>query len=134
MQNDNKILNMGHQDITYQIIGSAFEVHRFLGPGLLESTYRECLHYELRAKGFFVEKEKMLPIVYKEINLSNAYRIDLLVNNEVVLELKCVEALADVHIAQVLTYLKMGGFPLGLIFNFYTKDLKQGIKRIFHTP
>jgi len=123
-----------HEQITHQIIGSAFEVQKHLGPGLLESTYRECLFFELKSKGFFVEKEKSLPITYKGLALTNAYRLDLLVNELVVIELKTVEAFNEVHIARVFTYLNMGNYPVGLLLNFYTKDLKQGIKRIIHTP
>lgn len=121
---------MLYEQISHKIIGAAFEVHRHLGPGLLESSYRECLYYELVNKGLFVEKEKALPIFYKEVELSHAYRLDLLVNNLIVIELKTVEAFNDVHIAQVLTYLKLGKYPIGLLLNFYTRDLKKGIKRV----
>lgn len=121
---------MLYEQISHKIIGAAFEVHRHLGPGLLESSYRECLYYELVNKGLFVEKEKALPIIYKEVELSHAYRLDLLVNNLIVIELKTVEAFNDVHIAQVLTYLKLGKYPIGLLLNFYTRDLKKGIKRV----
>ncbi len=111
------------------IIGKAITVHRILGPGLLESAYEECLTYELMEEGFKVERQKPLPIIYKEIELEYGYRVDLLVNNLVVIELKAVERLTDVHTAQVLTYLKFGNYPLGLLMNFNVKMLKQGLKR-----
>jgi GxxExxY protein len=111
------------------IIGSAIEIHRQLGPGLLESAYRECLFYELSQAGLYVEKEKALPIIYKEVKLDHGYRLDLLVENKVVVELKTVEAFTDVHSAQVLTYLKLGNYKLGLLINFHVALLKHGIKR-----
>lgn len=111
------------------IIGKAITVHRILGPGLLESAYEECLSYELREAGFKVERQKPLPIVYKEIELEYGYRVDLLVNSQIVIDLKAIERLTDVHTAQVLTYLKFGNFPLGLLMNFNVKMLKQGLKR-----
>ncbi|MCO6491100.1 MAG: GxxExxY protein [Phaeodactylibacter sp.] len=111
------------------IIGKAITVHKILGPGLLESAYEECLAYELREAGFKVERQKPLPIVYKEIELEYGYRIDMLVNGLVVIELKAVERLTNVHTAQVLTYLRFGNYPLGLLMNFNVKMLKQGLKR-----
>ncbi len=120
--------------LTEKIIGAAIEVHRTLGPGLLESAYQECLLFELRSNGLMVEKEKALPIVYKDIKLDHGYRIDLLVENKIVLELKTVESLTDVHTAQVLTYLKLGNYPIGLLINFHTKLLKNGLKRYINTP
>jgi len=115
--------------ISYDIIGCAYKVHSKLGPGLLESTYQVCLVYELQKMGYFVEAEKVLPVVYDEIKLDAGYRIDLMVNKSVIVELKSVEAINDVHIAQVLTYLKLADVKLGLLINFNVKDLKQGIKR-----
>ncbi|MDC8000780.1 GxxExxY protein [Aequorivita todarodis] len=120
-------------ELTEIIIGSAIEVHRNLGPGLLESAYQECLLFELRAKGLIVEKEKPLPIIYKDIKLDHGYRIDLLVENSVVIEIKTVENFTDVHTAQVLTYLKLGKYPLGLMFNFHTILLKNGLKRFINS-
>ena len=114
------------------ILGCAIEVHKQLGPGLLESAYRECLNYELIKAGLDVQKEKPLPIIYKEIKLDHGYRIDLLVNNKVVIEIKTVETFTDVHTAQVLTYLKLGNYKLGLLLNFYVKTLKTGIKRVIN--
>lgn len=112
------------------IIGCAIEVHKQLGPGLLESAYQECLFYELKNKGLEVVKEKAMPIIYKEIKLDHGYRIDLLVENKVVIETKSVEEFTDVHTAQVITYLKLGDFRLGLLLNFHVTSLKKGIKRI----
>ena len=115
--------------LTEKIIGAAIEIHRSLGPGLLESAYQECLFFELKSKGLKVEKEIALPIVYKDVKLDHGYRIDLLVENLVVIELKTVEYLTDVHTAQILTYLKLGNYPLGLLINFHTTLLKNGLKR-----
>lgn len=120
--------------LTGEIIGTAIEVHKALGPGLLESAYQECLFYELKSLGYKVQKEIPLPIVYKNIKLNHGYRIDLLVENEVVIELKTVEQFTDVHFAQILTYLKLGNFPKGLLINFHTKLLTSGIKRFINTP
>lgn len=123
---------MYENEISEKIIGKAIEVHKSLGPGLLESAYRECLYYELLKEGLYVEKEKPMPIVYKEIKLDHGYRIDLLVNQKVVVELKTVEAFTDVHLAQVLTYLRFGNYKLGLLINFHVTALKNGIKRIIN--
>lgn len=116
-------------ELSNMIIGCAIEVHKHLGPGLLESAYQECLYYELTQKGLDVVREKPLPIVYKDVKLDHGYRIDLLVNNKVVIVIKTVENLTDVHAAQILTYLKLGDFKMGLILNFYVTMLKNGIKR-----
>ena len=114
------------------IIGCAIEVHKQLGPGLLESAYQECLYYELIEAGLTVVKEKSMPIVYKEVKLDHGYRIDLLVEEKVVIEIKTVEMLNDVHTAQVLTYLKLGNYKLGLLLNFHVSVLKNGIKRLMN--
>ena len=119
-------------ELSYKVIGLAIEVHRELGPGLLESAYQECLFYELKKAGLQIEKEKALPIVYKEVKLDHGYRIDLLVENTLVIEVKTVENFTDVHFAQVLTYLKLGKFPLGLLINFDSKILKNNIKRFIN--
>lgn len=119
--------------ITYKIIGLAIEVHKQLGPGLLESAYQECLHYEILNSGLIVEKQKALPIIYKDIKLDHGYRIDLLIENKIVIELKTVETFTDVHFAQILTYLKLGNYPLGLLINFDSKILKNNIKRFINT-
>ena len=116
-------------ELTSLIIGKAVEVHRMLGPGLLESAYQECLYYELVNVGLKVEKEKPMPIIYKEIKLDHGYRIDLLIENKIVIEIKTVECFTDVHTAQLLTYMKLVNYNLGLMINFYVKLLKNGLKR-----
>ena len=121
---------MKENEISGKIIGCAIEVHKALGPGLLESAYEECLFFELQAAGLKVEKQKSLPVVYKDVKLDAGYRIDLLVEDCVVVELKAVEALHDVHTAQVLTYLKLSGCKLGLLLNFNVTKLINGIKRL----
>ena len=125
---------MKDNQLSEKIIGAAIEVHRSLGPCLLESAYLECLFFELKSQGLKVEKEIALPITYKEVKLDHGYRIDLLVENQLVIELKTVESFTDVHFAQILTYMKLGNYPLGLLINFHTKLLKNGIKRFINTP
>ena len=120
---------MTENEISKIIIGKAIEVHRNLGPGLLESAYQECLYYEIKKAGLFVQKELALPIIYKDVKLNHGYRIDLLVENKVVIELKTVDYIIDVHEAQILTYLKLGNYKLGVLINFNVKMLKQGLKR-----
>ena len=114
------------------ILGCAIEVNKKLGPGLLESAYQECLFFELVEKGLEVVKERPMPIVYKDVKLDYGYRLDLLVENKVVIEIKTVEAFSDVHFAQVLTYLRLGEYKLGLLLNFHVTSLKQEIKRIIN--
>jgi GxxExxY protein len=118
--------------LTEEILGCAFKVHTALGPGLLESSYKECLYYELNKAGLYTEKEKGLPLVYESVKLDVGYRIDLLVENKVVIETKAIEAITDVHVAQVITYLKLSGCKVGLLLNFHCKHLKDGIKRIVY--
>ena len=116
--------------ITYEIIGAAYKVHSILGPGLLESAYEVCLEYELLKKGFKVERQKPLPVLYEDIKLDAGYRIDLLVEDAVIVELKAVEEIAPIHQAQLMTYLKLSDRKLGLLMNFNVTDMKKGIKRI----
>ncbi len=123
---------MIENEITDKVIGCALEVHKTLGPGLLESAYKECLFYKLTKSGLNVYKEKPIPVVFEEVKLDCGYRVDLLVENKVVVEIKSVDALHDVHLAQVLTYLKLGDYKLGLLINFNVVLLKQGIKRIIN--
>ncbi len=123
---------MIENEITDKVIGCALEVHKTLGPGLLESAYKECLFYKLTKSGLNVYKEKPIPVVFDEVKLDCGYRVDLLVENKVVVEIKSVDALHDVHLAQVLTYLKLGDYKLGLLINFNVVLLKQGIKRIIN--
>ena len=120
---------MTENEISEKIIGCAIEVHKSLGPGLLENAYLECLFYELQKAGLQVEKQKPLPLIYKEVRLDAGYRIDLLIENKVIIELKAVEALNDVHMAQVLTYLKLSGCKLGLLMNFNVLRIVDGLKR-----
>ena len=116
-------------ELTEKVMGCAIEVHRTLGPGLLDSAYQECLFYELKSCGLYVERELNLPIVYKEIKIDHGYRIDLLIEKILVIELKTVEKFTDVHTAQILTYMRLGEYSTGLLINFNTKLLKDGIKR-----
>ena len=121
---------MIENDLAYKVIGAAIEVHKKLGPGLLESAYQECLFYELKELGLEVKKEVPRPIIYKAVKLDHGYRIDLLVENKLVVELKTVETLTDVHLAQILTYLKLGEYKLGLLINFNVSKLTDGLKRV----
>jgi GxxExxY protein len=123
---------MDENILSNKIIGCAMEVHSQLGPGLLESAYRECLYFELINQGYDVEKEKPMPIVYKDVKLNHGYRMDLLVENKIVIEIKTVEVLNEVHTAQVLTYLRLGNYKLGLLLNFHVSSLKNGIKRVIN--
>ena len=113
-----------------KVLDCSFQVHTALGPGLLESAYVECLYFELIQSGLKVEKQKPLPLIYKEVNLEAGYRIDILVEDIVVIEVKSVEALCDIHMAQLLTYLRLSGCRLGLLVNFNVEHLKNGIKRV----
>lgn len=121
---------MTENELSKIVFDCALKVHQNLGPGLLESAYEECLFYELKKTGLLVEKQKGLPLVYEEIRLDIGYRIDLLVENKLILEIKSVEALNDVHFAQLLTYLKLTDCKLGLLINFNVTLIKNGIRRI----
>lgn len=121
---------MSENEISSKIIGCAIEVHKQLGPGLLESAYQTCLIHEFLEIGLTVRSEVPMPVVYKGIRLDHGYRMDIIVEEKVVVEIKTVEFLTDVHKAQVLTYLKLGNYRLGLLLNFHVSTLKQGIKRI----
>ncbi len=116
--------------ITEKILGCAFKVHSELGPGLLESAYEECLNYEMNLAGLFIEKQKALPLIYHEVKLECGYRLDFLIDRLVVVEVKAVEELNEVHLAQVITYLKLSKCKIGLLLNFNVKSLKDGIKRV----
>ena len=120
---------MDFNKVTEAIIGAAIEVHRTLGPGLLESAYEECLCHELRLRGIPFERQRPLPVTYKGLDLECGYRLDLLVHDAVVVEIKAVEALQPIHEAQLLTYLKLGGWKVGLLINFNVPILKNGIRR-----
>jgi GxxExxY protein len=121
---------MTENDISYKIIGSAIELHKNLGPGLLESAYENALAYELRCHGLSVQQQVGLPLTYKEVNLEVGYRIDLLIENKVIVEVKSVDLLHPVHYAQLTTYLKLSEKHLGLLINFNTKWVKDEIHRI----
>ncbi len=118
--------------IATKVIGIAIDVHNALGPGLLESCYKECFNYKLLQSGLYVEKEKRMPLIFEEVKLECGYRIDLLVENKIVIEVKSVDALNDIHLAQTLTYLKLGNYKLGLLLNFNVLKLKDGIKRVIN--
>ncbi len=121
---------MNVEEIFKKILDCSFQVHSALGPGLLESAYTECLFYELANKGIKAEKQKALPLIYREVKLEAGYRIDLFVENCIVIEIKSVDALAEIHLAQILTYLKLSKCRLGLLVNFNVLHLKEGIKRV----
>ena len=121
---------MTENELSNKIIGLAIEVHTVLGPGLLESAYKEFLYYKMGKSGLYVEKEKPMPLIFEEVKLECGYRIDLLAEKKLVIEIKSVEALNDVHLAQTLTYMKLGNYKLGLLLNFNVVKLKEGIKRV----
>ena len=121
---------MTENEISKKIIGAVIEVHKQLGPGLLESSYEICLAYELKQLGLSIQTQVALPVVYKEVKLEAGYRIDILVENKVIIEIKAVEALADIHTAQLLTYLKLKDLKLGLLINFNSVRVIDGVKRI----
>ncbi len=125
-----KIKNPQNDQLTEKVIGLAIEVHRGLGPGLLESAYEECLCYELGESGVSFERQVPLPVVYKSVELDCGYRMDIVVDNRLILELKTVEKILPIHEAQLLTYLKLGRLQTGLILNFNTSVLKDGIRRL----
>jgi GxxExxY protein len=113
-----------------QILDASFKVHSALGPGLLESSYEECLYYEIKKSGLKVIKQKPLPLIYEDVKLEIGYRVDLMVEDRIIVEIKSVESLADIHLAQILTYMKLSESKLGLLVNFNVKHLKDGIKRV----
>lgn len=123
-------MKLSENDLARKVFETGLKVHRRLGPGLLESAYEECLYYELCKLGLLVEKQKALPLIYDDIKLDAGYRIDLLLENKLVIELKSVEALNDLHMAQILTYLKLSNCKLGLLINFNTVLFKNGVRRV----
>ncbi len=125
---------MEQKNLTSKIIEKALEIHSVLGPGLLERVYETCLEYELNEAGLLVERQLGIPIQYKKIHFNEGYCIDLLAERTVVLEIKAVEKLNEVHTAQILSYMRLGGFPVGLLINFNAKSLKDGIQRFVLTP
>jgi GxxExxY protein len=125
-----------HKDLTQQIIGAAIEVHKHLGPGLLESAYEECLCHELALRRIAFARQVDLPVMYKGVKLDCGYRMDLVIQNTVVVELKCVEKILPVHEAQIFTYLRLAEMPVGLLFNFYTDVLTRGgvVRKVLSKP
>jgi GxxExxY protein len=119
-----------HQELTSSILNCAFKVHSALGPGLLESAYEECLHYEINKAGLVVIKQKPMPLIYEEKKLDLGYRIDLYVEDKVIIEIKSVDAINPVHFAQLMTYLKLSKCRIGFLINFNVQSLKDGIKRV----
>jgi len=123
---------MTENEISTIIIGLAIQVHRALGPGLLENAYQECLYYKIKQRGLLVEKEKSMPVIFEEVKLDCGYRIDLLVENKFIIEIKSVESLTTIHLAQTLTYLRLGNYKLGLLINFNEILLKNGVRRVIN--
>ncbi|MEI6050973.1 MAG: GxxExxY protein [Bacteroidota bacterium] len=121
---------MNENELSYKIIGVALEIHKSIGPGLLESAYENAMAYDLRELGFDVKQQQPMPFIYKNVRQDVGYRIDLLVNNMVIVEVKSIESLAPVHFAQTLTYLRLSGLKLALLINFNSKTLKENIHRI----
>ncbi len=120
---------MEFDQVSKKIIGASIEVHKALGPGLLESAYEKCLSHEIARFGLIFERQKPLPVIYKDIEIDFGYRLDLLVENSVIVEIKSVEALIPVHAAQILTYMRFSGIHIGLLINFNVTILKNGIRR-----
>src|SRR5699024_4305902 len=125
-----RMKNLSENEISGMVLDSAIKVHRALGPGLLESAYQKCLAYELTKRSLFIQVEKTLPVEYEGIHLDAGYRIDIFVNQKVIIELKAVESINAVHLAQILTYLKLSECKLGLLINFNVALLKHGFKRV----
>ncbi len=121
---------MTENEITEVVIGCAIKVHRSLGPGLLESAYEECMDYELRKTILQIERQKPLPLIYEEVKLDCGYRLDFMANEKVIIEIKYVEALNDIHFARILTYLRLSGCKVGLLINFNVLKLTNGLKRV----
>ncbi|RTL57277.1 MAG: GxxExxY protein [Sphingobacteriales bacterium] len=123
---------MTENELAKMVFDAGLKVHKALGPGLLESAYEECLYYELAKLGLLVEKQKGLPLIYEEVKLEVGYRVDLMIENKLIVQVKSVEALNDIHLAQVLTYLKLSNCKLGLLINFNTLLFKDGVKRVIN--
>ncbi len=121
---------MNENEISYKCIGAAIDIHKSIDPGLLESAYENALAYDLKELGFNVKQQVAMPFIYKEVRQEVGYRLDLLINNKVIIEVKAVETVAPVHYAQLLTYLKLSGLKLGLLINFNAKTLKDNIHRV----
>ncbi|MGD1320729.1 GxxExxY protein [Chryseobacterium sp. 2R14A] len=124
--------NFSENEISRVVYESGYLVHKSLGPGLLESAYEECMFYELKKEGLFVEKQKPMPLIYNEVTMDVGYRLDLLIESKFILEIKSVEALNDIHLAQILTYLRLSNCKLGMLINFNTFHFKNGVKRVIN--
>lgn len=125
-------INISENEISRIVYEAGYMVHKALGPGLLESAYEECLFYEISQNGLFVEKQKPMPLTYRNIKLDVGYRLDILVERKFVVEIKSVEELHDVHLAQILTYLRLSNCKLGMLINFNTSQFKHGVKRVIN--
>jgi GxxExxY protein len=123
-------MEIGENELSNLVINRSIKVHKRLGPGLLESVYRECLYYELSKAGIKAEKEKPLPLIYEQVRIEVGYRVDLLVENKVIIEIKAVHELSNIHLAQLLTYLRLANCRLGIVINFNVLLLKDGIRRV----
>ncbi len=123
---------MTENEIAKIVFDLGLKVHKALGPGLLESTYEECLYYEVDKKGLFVEKQKALPLIYEGVKLEIGYRIDLMIERKLIVEVKSVETLNEIHLAQILTYLRLSGCKLGLLINFNSLLFKNGVRRVIN--
>ena len=123
---------MTEDELSNITIGCSIKIHKTLGPGLLESAYHECLYYELTKQGLFVEKQKSLPLVYEQVKLECGYRVDLFIENKLIVEIKAIDSLRPIHLAQILTYLRLSNCKLGLLINFNVPLLKNGIKRVIN--
>ncbi len=121
---------MTENELSRIVFDAALKVHQTLGPGLLESAYEECLYYEIKKSGLFVEKQKSLPLIYEDVKFEIGYRLDIIIENKLILEIKSVESLNEVHFAQLLTYLKLTNCKLGMLMNFNVSLIKNGIKRV----
>ena len=123
---------MTENEISKVVFDAALKIHKALGPGLLENAYEECLYYELKKSGLLIEKQKELPLIYETVQLDVGYRVDLMIENKFIVEVKAVEELNDIHMAQILTYLKLSGCKLGMLINFNVDLIKNGVKRVIN--
>jgi GxxExxY protein len=132
MVQEKNLIKMNENEISKVVFDCALKVHQNLGPGLLESAYEECLFYELTKTGLKIEKQKPLPLIYEEVKLEIGYRIDIMIENKFIIEIKAVDALNDIHLARILTYLKLSNCKLGLLINFNVSLIKNGIRRVIN--
>jgi len=123
---------MTENEISKVVFDAALKIHKALGPGLLENAYEECLYYELKKSGLLIEKQKELPLIYETVQLDVGYRVDLMIENKFIVEVKAVEELNDIHMAQILTYLKLSGCKLGMLINFNVDLIKNGVRRVIN--